>query len=249
MMLSARRRARLLAVTDQLGATERLKSAHRAVNAVARRDHRDNEALRLLMTFTLRPDSCCVDVGAHRGGVLRDIVRLAPAGRHIAYEPLPVLAAELAASFPAVDVRNAAVGAKPGEVTFSHVLSDPMLSSLHDRGHAETELEHITVRLDALDESLPEDFVPTLIKVDVEGAELGVFQGAIETLRRHRPVVAFEHGVGGADNFGTTPDDVHDLLVGECGMRIFDMDGTGPYDRVTFDAVFTKPIWNFVAIP
>ncbi|WP_445148461.1 FkbM family methyltransferase [Baekduia sp. Peel2402] len=249
MRLSPRARARMLGISDQLNTTDRLKAAHRLVNTVARRDHRDNEALRLLLTFTLRPDSCCVDVGAHRGGVLRDIVRLAPAGRHIAFEPLPTLAAELASSFPAVDVHNAAVGAESGEVTFAHVVADPMLSSISDRGHSDAELEHITVKLEALDEALPEDFAPALIKVDVEGAELGVFQGAVDTLHRHRPLVAFEHGIGGADAFGTTPRDVHDLLVGELGYRIFDMDGTGPYDAMTFDAVFTQPIWNFVAVP
>lgn len=249
MKLSPRVRSRMLGISDRLHATERLKQAHRLASPVARRDHRDNEALRLLLTFTLRPDSCCVDVGAHRGGVLQDIVRLAPAGRHVAFEPLPALAAELAASFPSVDVHNAAVGATGGEVTFAHVVSDPMLSSISDRGHSDAELEHITVKLEALDETLPEDLAPALIKVDVEGAELGVFQGATETLRRHRPLVAFEHGIGGADQFGTTPRDVHDLLAGELGYRIFDMDGTGPYDAAAFDAVFTQPIWNFVAVP
>lgn len=249
MRLSPRARARLLGISDQLNATDRLKAIHRMVNATARRDHRDNEALRLLMTFSLRPDSCCVDVGAHRGGVLRDIVRLAPAGRHVAFEPLPALAAELAASFPGVDVHNAAVGASSGEVTFSHVVADPMLSSISDRGHSDAEVERITVALEALDEVLPDDLAPAFVKVDVEGAELGVFQGAIETLRRHRPLIAFEHGLGGADQFGTTPRDVHDLLVGELGYRLFDMDGTGPYDAPMFDAVFTQPIWNFVAVP
>jgi FkbM family methyltransferase len=248
MQLSPSSRARLLAMSDRLGTTDRLKAAHRMVNPVARRDHRDNEALRLLMTFRLRPDDSCLDIGAHRGGVLSDIVRLAPQGRHIAYEPLPALAAELATAFPQVDVRNAAVGAQPGEVSFSHVIADPMLSSLHDRGHSEAELERITVRLDQLDASLPEDFAPALIKVDVEGAELGVFQGAVETIKRHRPIIVFEHGIGGADLFGTTPGDVYDLLAGDCNLRIFDMDGTA-YDRAAFDAVFTEPIWNFVALP
>jgi FkbM family methyltransferase len=248
MRLSPTSRARLLAMSDRLGMTERLKAAHRLANSVARRDHRDNEALRLLLTFRLRPTDSCLDIGAHRGGVLSDIVRLAPQGRHIAYEPLPALAAELARAFPQVDVRNAAVGAEPGEVSFSHVVADPMLSSLHDRGHSDAELERITVRLDKLDDALPEDFAPALIKVDVEGAELGVFQGGLETIRTHRPVIVFEHGIGGADLFGTRPSDVYDLLAGECGLRIFDMDGTA-YDRAAFDAVFTAPIWNFVALP
>jgi hypothetical protein len=83
----------------------------------------------------------------------------------------------------------------------------------------------------------------------VEGAEREVFEGAIETLRRHRPVVWFEHGAGGADHYGTTPADVHALLVDEAGLRIFDSDGHGPYSRPEFEAVFTEPMFNFVARP
>jgi hypothetical protein len=30
-------------------------------------------------------------------------------------------------------------------------------------------------------------------------------------------------------------------------MRIFDLDGDGPYSRGRFEATFTEPIWNFLA--
>jgi Methyltransferase FkbM domain len=89
--------------------------------------------------------------------------------------------------------------------------------------------------------------VPAFIKVDVEGAELQVFRGAADTLARHKPTVFFEHGEGAADRYGTSSAQIHDLLVGEAGLRIFDERGHGPYSRDQFEAVFTEPVWNFVA--
>ena len=60
-----------------------------------------------------------------------------------------------------------------------------------------------------------------IIKVDVEGAEFLVFKGAIKTLSRHKPVIVFEHGLGAADYYGTDSDDIYELLVLQCGLRLF----------------------------
>jgi FkbM family methyltransferase len=216
----------------------------------ARRDRIDNEHLRLLLAFSLRPDSNCIDVGAHRGDVLKELVRLAPRGRHIAYEPVPGSYEQLRDRFPGVEVRNAAVSNEGGEADFVVVKELPSLSGLREREYAGSpELERIKVRTERLDSALPEAYAPDFIKVDVEGGEREVFEGAIETLRRHRPVIWFEHGAGAADYFGTSPADVHALLVGEVGLRIFDADGQGPYSRAEFEAVFNEPMWSFVARP
>jgi FkbM family methyltransferase len=206
------------------------------------------ESLRLLLAYTLSADANCIDVGAHRGDVLREMLRVAPAGRHIAYEPLPQLAASLRERFPGVDVRSAALSDRAGEAEFVHVRSNPAYSGLRERAYPGREqLERISVRTERLDDSLPEGYVPALMKVDVEGAELQVFEGALETLDRHRPTVFFEHGEGAADRYGTTSAQVHDVLVGQAGLRIFDDRGGGPYSRDEFEAIFTAPIWNFVA--
>jgi FkbM family methyltransferase len=175
------------------------------------------------------------------------MVRCAPRGRHIAYEPLPELADALARRFPGVDVRNAAVSDHAGETSFVHVVTNPAYSGLRERSYpGDEKLRTIQVRLERLDDALPEGYAPALIKVDVEGAELQVFEGARETLARHRPVVFFEHGKGGADHYGTTSGAVHDLL-GEAGLRIFDEHGGGPYSRESFAELFETPVANFVA--
>lgn len=229
----------------------RVREARSAFDATQRRVLRDEHAMRVVLATALRRDGNAIDVGANQGDTLAMILAVAPGGRHIAYEPIPGLATQLAADYPGVDVRNAACSEQAGEAEFTHVLGAPAMSGLRQRedlpAHA-SQVERITVRLDKLDDALPEGYVPSLVKIDVEGAELLVMRGAAETLARHRPFVIFEHGVGGADLYGSRPGEVWDLLDG-AGLRIFDLEGAGPYTRDRFEAVFTEPVWNFLAAP
>jgi hypothetical protein len=87
-----------------------------------------------------------------------------------------------------------------------------------------------------------------LIKIDVEGAEVNVMRGAAATLERHRPHVVFEHGVGGADLYGSASGELFDLLDG-AGLRVFDLEGNGPFTRTRFEEQFTEPVWNWLAAP
>ena len=74
----------------------------RFLPAHVRADIRDTELLVALMEEVLEPDSDCLDVGAHAGSVLAELVRLAPEGRHIAWEPLPEFAERLRRAYPDV---------------------------------------------------------------------------------------------------------------------------------------------------
>jgi FkbM family methyltransferase len=214
-----------------------------------RRDLRDNEHLLLLLAFVLPEDANCIDVGANVGEILEEIVRVAPRGRHIAYEPLPDHAADLARRFPDVDVREAALSSSEGEASFHHVRSRPAMSGLRKRDYpGDEQVEMITVRTERLDSALPDDYVPSLIKIDVEGAEQQVMEGAIETIKRHQPIVAFEHGRGAASHYGTGPSQIFELLCGEAGLRIFDLDGAGPYSAEDLARTFEDgSYWNFIA--
>ena len=220
--------------------------------AVARRDARDRHGMVVVLMAVLPRDGHAIDVGAHSGAVLREIVRVAPEGRHIAYEPLPHCTESLRRNFPQVDVREAALSDQNGTTSFIHVEAAPEYSGMRERtypGAEDSPRRLLTVRTERLDDSLPADVRPSLIKIDVEGAELLVMRGAVETLRRYRPTVIFEHGIGASERYGYGPQDVHDLLCQELDMRIFDLDGQGPYSRQRFIDTFAAPIWNFVAVP
>ncbi|MEA2340738.1 MAG: hypothetical protein QOG11_815 [Solirubrobacteraceae bacterium] len=124
-------RGRLVASATMMGVADPLRRVKQAFEARhIRQDRRDNQHLRAILASVLSADSCCIDVGAHRGAILADLVRLAPHGRHIAYEPLPELAADLAARFPSVDVHNAALSDHAGERDFVRVVDDPGWSAL-----------------------------------------------------------------------------------------------------------------------
>jgi FkbM family methyltransferase len=226
-----------------------LRAARSRFSPTARREARDDERLRLLLAFVLGEDSNCIDVGAHRGGVLEHIVRLAPRGRHIAFEPLPELCTELRERFPGVDVRESALSNERGERTFVFVQNHPALSGFRRRDYPSAPvMREISVEVDRLDDSLPEGYVPALIKIDVEGAEREVLEGALETIARHRPAVVFEHGKGAAPHYGTQPRDLYGLLCDRAGLRIFDLDGNGPFALRDLERIFERgDRWNFVA--
>lgn len=212
-----------------------------------RRDRRDREHLRVLLAGALTADAACVDVGANVGEVLRDIVRIAPQGRHVAYEPLPDLAERLARDLPQVDIHNAALSDHEGEATFYRVKRHSARSSLSTLDHSGDELETFTVALEMLDSSLPDGLAPAFVKIDVEGAEEQVLLGGLQTLRAHRPIVVFEHGAG-AEHFGTSSERIHQLLAEGAGLRVFDIDGDGPLDAPAFAAkVAHGEVWTFVA--
>jgi FkbM family methyltransferase len=247
-------RHRVMRVAESLGVDEQVKQLRALTNRGLRRDLRDHAALRLLVAATVRRDAHTIDVGSHRGDVLGELVRVAPEGRHLAYEPIPALAGDLQARFPTAEVRNAALFDSPGEATFHHVVDAEGYSGLMRRDlPGGAHVAEIPVRLERLDDALPDDFLPSFIKIDVEGAELQVMRGGLETIRRHRPVIVFEHGKGASDHYGTTPDMAYDLLVEDCGLRIFDLAGDGPYTRErlrqTFEGAVAQPVWNYVALP
>ncbi|HET9250825.1 MAG TPA: FkbM family methyltransferase [Candidatus Eisenbacteria bacterium] len=175
-----------------------------------------------IMRRVLRPDSNAIDVGAFEGGMLKHLIRLAPRGRHMAFEPQPDRCERLRAAFPRVDVHASAVGDRAGVVTFHCMDPHPALSGLERRAR-DLPGEHaraIQVPMETLDGTVPPDRPLHFVKVDVEGAEMGVFRGGVNVLRANRPVIVFECGLGGADHFGTTPRALHDLVTGEIGLRL-----------------------------
>lgn len=215
-------------------------------SSTMRRDRRDNRHAVIAMATRLAPDANCVDVGAHRGAFLANMTRFAPQGRHVACEPLPHLAAELREKFPTATVHEVALANEAGEATFHFLPTMQGFSGLHDIAPGDHEVRELQVRTARLDDLLDPELPISLIKIDVEGAELGVLDGAERTLRRWQPAVLLEHGTAAA-SFGTTSADVHERLSA-AGLRMYDMDGAGPFsaDEVTA-RIRDGERWNWLA--
>jgi FkbM family methyltransferase len=215
-----------------------------------RRDNQDMRNLNLLMRYWLQPDACCVDIGANHGDVLAEIVEVAPRGHHMAFEPLPHLAAELRAKFPDVDVREVALADRRGREDYVFVPAADAYSGLFTQEYPYPwSTESLTVDVDRLDDCIPAGYVPDFIKIDVEGAEAEVLAGAIDTIRRARPLVVFEHYQGGAGSQGSGPADLFGLLTA-AGMQVIDIDGEGPYTLEEMEEAFaSRRMWTWVARP
>lgn len=160
------------------------------------------------LLLRLRLDACVVyDVGAHTGAyTLFFSRRVGPAGKVVAFEPQPRSFAILERNVAYNRVANVcalpyALGdraatrrlfALPGMPTTASLAPEAGTPLRYCAGAARVE------RLDSLIESLalpPPDF----IKIDVEGMELDVLNGAQQTLARRRPRLLIEiHGTGPA---------------------------------------------------
>ena len=141
-----------------------------------------------LFSRQLSPGDVVFDVGAHVGFYSLLASRLAgPQGRVVAFEPLPrnveLLERHVACNGASnVLVVRAAVGERTGQERFDDK-GDPSMGALA----AEGEL----VDLVCIDDLVEEGKVPPprLVKIDVEGAESRVLEGAAATLAKHRPAV------------------------------------------------------------
>jgi FkbM family methyltransferase len=171
-----------------------------------------------------KADSNCIDVGAHKGEVLDQILRFAPEGNHFAFEPIPDMYAALIEKYkskPGCRIYDIALSNNKGTSTFNYVVSNPSYSGLikrkYDRDNEQD--TQITVKTDLMDDTIPAGTKIDLIKIDVEGGELLVMQGAKKVLTENKPVVIFEHGLGASDFYNSTPAQVHGLLT-ECGLKV-----------------------------
>jgi FkbM family methyltransferase len=195
---------------------------------------RDEKLVTGVLAERLVGDSLCVDVGAHVGDFLDKFVAAAPSGEHVAIEPLPELAERLRDDYPHVRVEWCVLGDHEGSETFYRQIDRPAWSSLSPdhRATANSPVEELVVPMRRLDDVVERaDFV----KIDVEGAELGVLRGAGELLRAGPPIL-FEHAHIHARHFGTAPGDVWDELS-RYDYKLYSLDGRGPHARQAFGAI------------
>jgi FkbM family methyltransferase len=232
------------AASRRLGRPELLA----AVNSAARQAQQEALGISAVLAGTLRGSGTYVDVGANRGQVLAEAVRIAPHGDHVAFEPIPRVAAELARAFPGVDCRAKALGARAEIAEFCHFRQMDGWSGLRRRPEVSDERgdpEYISVEVSTLDAEMS-GLHPSVVKIDVEGAEVAVLEGARAVLSEVRPLVIFEHVYDATALYGAIPGAPWDLLT-ELGYEVFSATGDGPFSRDEF--VRGSAIVNWLATP
>ena len=194
------------------------------------RNQRYDDYTRTILRKTLKPDSNCVDIGCHKGEILDLMIKGAPRGKKIGFEPIPELFQFLVSKYledPNVTISQVALYDTTGTTTFQHVLNAPAYSGIKKRKYdgKHVKIDQISVETGLLDDIIPTDVFIDLVKIDVEGAEFRVMKGGVATLKRCKPVIIFEFGLGAADFYNSKPNELHAFLTRECGMKISTLKG------------------------
>jgi FkbM family methyltransferase len=204
-----------------------------------------------------KQDSNCLDIGCHKGEVMDIILRYAPEGRHFGFEPIPHMYKDLIAKYKGTKctIHEVALSHKAGVSVFNHVVSNPAYSGLVKRSYDRPNEvdEQIEVRTEKLDTLFDKGMQIDLIKIDVEGGELNVLKGAVETIKRTKPVIIFEHGLGASEFYGSSPEKVFALFT-ELNYNVSLMkswlDGKSAYNLEQFkNQFYNKKNYYFIAYP
>lgn len=194
------RRARVEAFTPPAWKWARRAMSLKRERGVSLRAYRRARGARLdlLPQFVDLEAGLIVDLGANRGDWTADVLAALPASRILAVEPFPPAHARVVHRFggaPNVRVDDRAVSSITGSATFnvaardvfgSLLAAEPALEAFYG---ADAQMTHaITVATVTLDQLVAGEPV-SLLKVDVQGAELQVFEGGANTLATTQAVL------------------------------------------------------------
>ena len=160
--------------------------------------YRDQVAELAAIRRAIGPDAVVCDIGANKGSYLYWLSRWVPRGRVIAFEPQEQLALYLRNVCSAIRLRNVsveakAVGAKSGSQTlYVPGMGDSPGASLSGKVSARGQCRSVSVPVVALDDYFERDVRISILKIDVEGAERAVFEGATRILTSQSPLLVFE---------------------------------------------------------
>jgi FkbM family methyltransferase len=146
----------------------------------------------------LRRGDVFYDVGANAGFYsLLAATLVGPGGKVFAFEPLPENMESIREQIEANGLANCepvpmAVGARSGEAEFSFIPGGS--ANAHLGPSLSGNERSIRVRTTSLDDFLSDRPMPSLVKVDVEGAEMEVVRGASRLLRSGSKFLFELHG-------------------------------------------------------
>jgi FkbM family methyltransferase len=184
------------------------------------------------LSRALKPGHVALDIGANVGcHTLVMASAVGNQGRVIAFEPNPRILTRLRSNvllnrFEHVELLTVALSDNQGR---SSIFIPPELdhnqglASMH-RANLGEACEEVSVEVELLDDVVREKNLTRvdLIKMDVEGHEWRVLQGARKTLERFKPVLVFEFSQRQWNNAGFSPEQVEEFLS-DLGYDLFVM--------------------------
>ncbi|HJQ60555.1 MAG TPA: FkbM family methyltransferase [Vineibacter sp.] len=198
----------------------------------------------------LRPGDVFYDIGANAGVFSVECARKFGDTLDVqAFEPQPTLAARIRDSavingLSRVAVHEVLLSDQVGEGTL-YVTRQAVHASLVARESRSTAIRREMTTLDGFigDRGLAP---PSLIKIDVEGAELQVFRGAAATIANSKPTIVFEADQN-MERFGYNHAALVDSLRELADYEFLRIADTGALHRVTATEAMSEG--NYVALP
>ena len=182
-----------------------------------------------MMLRLVPPKAAVYDIGANIGWYSLALAKLVEGARVRAFEPIPDTHARLCRNIQlnqpiAVEAHNLGFSDHEGEATFYYDEAISVRASAARLVEGDNSRK-ITCRIMRLDDFASRDESVDFIKCDVEGGELFVFRGAIQTLTRCKPAIFCEMLRKWAAKFNYHPNDIISLLS-SIGYRCFTASGS-----------------------
>lgn len=161
-----------------------------------------NRIIREIFFAIMEPGDIGIDVGANNGSHTVFMARrVAPHGKILAFEPIPeninLMTRVLEDKDLLTNVRifDLALSNFTGESEFLFFKDSPGLSCFKERPwYNKSKMEKRRVKVDKLDNLVNSNMKIKFVKIDAEGADFYVMQGAAALIKRDRPVIIFESG-------------------------------------------------------
>lgn len=182
-----------------------------------------------MMYRLVDPNFNVFDIGANIGWYTLSISKLFRNAKVFAFEPVPSTFIQLKANVELNNIKNVRIynfgfSDREGEQTFYF---EPQTSVSASSGNLfdSEDVGEVTCHVKRLDDFVLEIGVqPNFIKCDVEGAELLVYQGGIESITRFKPIIFTEMLRKWSARFNYHPNQLIELLGG-VGYRCFVVKG------------------------
>ena len=164
------------------------------------KSHHVGEVEILLLPYLLKKDFAFIDIGANKGLYCYYSEKIISAAQIIAFEPIPKLAHLIRKLFPKISTVEKALSNENGKA----ILNIPIHNQnylIDTRGTLEKDspellgkFETISVDVITLDDYLKSSSITKigLIKIDVEGHELKLLEGAKKTILENRQIIIIE---------------------------------------------------------
>lgn len=197
----------------------------------------------------LPPQPVILDIGANMGWYSLNIAKKIPSSLVYAFEPIPSAYAYLTENLALnrlsnVKSYNFGLSDREGHFDFYYYKAGSVNSSLANLSERD-EVELISCPLTKLDRFSQEiEETIDFIKCDVEGAELSVIVGGLETIKRHKPILFLELLRKWAKKFGYHPNEAL-VALSEIGYACFVIEeaGLSEIDVITDETAQTNFIF------